>query len=78
MTVDALTAILLIPAVSAAILALMPDYRLTARFNVAAALFDIRVNQEGREWNDRQEDKQVKTRTQAHRPYASHITLQEI
>ncbi len=39
MTVDALTAILLIPAVSAAILALMPDYRLTATLNVVAALF---------------------------------------
>ncbi len=39
MTVDALTAILLIPAVSAAILALMPDYRLTAVINVVAALF---------------------------------------
>jgi hydrogenase-4 component F len=39
MTVDALAAILLIPAVSAAILALMPDYRLTAMLNVVAALF---------------------------------------
>ncbi len=39
MTVDALAAILLIPAVSAAILALMPDYRLTATLNVVAALF---------------------------------------
>jgi hydrogenase-4 component F len=39
MTVDALTAILLIPAVSAAILALMPDYRLTAIINVVASLF---------------------------------------
>jgi hydrogenase-4 component F len=37
--VDALAAILLIPAVSAAILALMPDYRLTATLNVVAALF---------------------------------------
>ncbi len=39
MTVDALTAILLIPSLSAAILVLMPGYRLTARFNVVAALF---------------------------------------
>ncbi len=39
MTVDALAAILLIPAVSAAILALMPDYRLTAGINVVASLF---------------------------------------
>jgi hydrogenase-4 component F len=39
MTVDALTAVLLIPAVSAAILALMPDYRFTAGLNVVAALF---------------------------------------
>jgi len=39
MTVDALAAILLIPAVSAAILALLPDYRLTATLNVVAALF---------------------------------------
>jgi hydrogenase-4 component F len=38
MTVDALAAILLIPAVSAAILALMPDYRLTAMLNVVASL----------------------------------------
>src|SRR6201993_2139736 len=39
MTVDALAAILLIPVVAAAILALMPDYRLTATLNVVAALF---------------------------------------
>src|SRR6201997_1692334 len=39
MTFDALAATLLIPAVSAAILALMPDYRLTAALNVVAALF---------------------------------------
>ncbi|HTO61160.1 MAG TPA: hydrogenase 4 subunit F [Bradyrhizobium sp.] len=38
MTVDALTAILLIPAISAAGLALMPGYLLTARLNVVAAL----------------------------------------
>ena len=38
MTVDALAAILLIPAVAAAILALMPDYRITALLNVVAAL----------------------------------------
>ncbi len=39
MTVDALAAILLIPAVSAAILVLMPDYRATAAINVVASLF---------------------------------------
>jgi hydrogenase-4 component F len=39
MTVDALAAILLIPVVSAAILALTPDYRVTAALNVVAALF---------------------------------------
>jgi len=38
MTVDALAAILLIPAVAAAILALMPDYRITALLNVVATL----------------------------------------
>jgi hydrogenase-4 component F len=38
MTVDALTAILLIPAISAAGLALLPGYRLAARLNVVAAL----------------------------------------
>ena len=38
MTVDALAAILLIPVVAAAILALMPDYRLTAVLNVVASL----------------------------------------
>src|ERR1700758_2836031 len=41
MTIDALAAILLIPAVSAAILALMPDYRLTAALNVIAALLTL-------------------------------------
>ncbi len=39
MTVDALAAILLIPAFSAAILALVPDYRITAALNVVAAFF---------------------------------------
>src|SRR5690349_19913978 len=38
MTLDALTAILLIPALSAAGLALLPGYRLTARLNVMATL----------------------------------------
>ena len=38
MSLDALTAILLIPAVSAALLAALPGYRLTAQLNVAAAL----------------------------------------
>ena len=37
MTLDALTGVLLIPAVSAALLAVLPGYRLTARLNVAAA-----------------------------------------
>src|SRR5215813_9021335 len=39
MTVDALAAILVIPVASAAILALVPDYRVTATLNVVAALF---------------------------------------
>src|ERR1700741_1216863 len=39
MTIDALAAILLIPAVSAAILALVPNFRVTAALNVVAALF---------------------------------------
>src|SRR5215475_866353 len=38
MSIDALSAILLIPAVSAALLAIMPGYRLTAKLNVVAAL----------------------------------------
>jgi hydrogenase-4 component F len=37
MTLDALTGVLLIPAVSAAVLAVLPGYRLTSRLNVAAA-----------------------------------------
>ena len=38
MTVDALTGVLLIPAVAAALLAVLPGYRLTARLNVLASL----------------------------------------
>ncbi len=38
MSLDAVTAILLIPAIAAALLAVMPGYRATARFNVLAAL----------------------------------------
>src|SRR5262249_48384276 len=38
MSLDALTAILLIPAASAALLAVLPGYMLTAKLNVAAAL----------------------------------------
>ena len=41
MTFDALTALLLIPAVAAATLALLPGYRLTARLNVFAALLTL-------------------------------------
>jgi hydrogenase-4 component F len=41
MTFDALTALLLIPVVAAAILALLPDYRATAALNVLAALFTL-------------------------------------
>jgi len=37
MTFDALAGVLLIPAVAAALLAALPDYRVTARLNVAAA-----------------------------------------
>jgi hydrogenase-4 component F len=38
MTIDALGGVLLIPAVAAAVLAVLPGYRMTARLNVAAAL----------------------------------------
>jgi hydrogenase-4 component F len=38
MTLDALSAVLLIPAVSAVLLAILPGYKLTARLNVLAAL----------------------------------------
>ena len=38
MSVDAVTAILLIPAIAAALMAALPGYRATARFNVLAAL----------------------------------------
>ncbi len=38
MTVDALAIILLVPAISAAVLAVFPGYKLTARLNVLAAL----------------------------------------
>jgi hydrogenase-4 component F len=38
MTFDAVTAVLLIPAIAAAVLALLPGYRITARLNVAATL----------------------------------------
>ena len=37
MTFDALTGVLLIPAVAAALLAVLPGYKLTARLNVLAA-----------------------------------------
>jgi hydrogenase-4 component F len=39
--IDALTGVLLIPAVSAALLAALPDYRLTARLNVVAAFATV-------------------------------------
>jgi len=38
MTIDALTGVLLIPAIAAALLAVLPGYRLTARLNVLASL----------------------------------------
>jgi hydrogenase-4 component F len=41
MSFDALAALLLIPAVAAAILALLPDYRVTAVLNVLAALLTL-------------------------------------
>src|SRR6201995_3209838 len=41
MSFDALTALLLIPAVAAAILALLPDYRVTAVLNVLATLLTL-------------------------------------
>ena len=37
MTFDPLAGVLLVPAVAAALLAALPDYRLTARLNVLAA-----------------------------------------
>jgi hydrogenase-4 component F len=41
MTFDALTALLVIPAFAAAVLALLPDYRVTAVLNVLAAFFTL-------------------------------------
>ena len=41
MNFDALTAVLLIPAASAAVLAALPDYRATARINVAATMLTL-------------------------------------
>src|SRR5262252_8438772 len=41
MSFDALGALLLIPVVAAAILALLPDYRVTAALNLLAALFTL-------------------------------------
>ena len=41
MNFDALTGVLLIPAVAAALLAALPGYRLTARLNVLATLADV-------------------------------------
>ncbi len=38
MTLDALNGVLLVPAIAAALLAALPDYRLTARLNVAATM----------------------------------------
>ncbi|MBV9692764.1 MAG: hydrogenase 4 subunit F, partial [Alphaproteobacteria bacterium] len=41
MSFDPLAALLLIPALAAAILALLPDYRVTAALNVLAALLTL-------------------------------------
>jgi hydrogenase-4 component F len=41
MTMDALTSVLLIPALSACLLAVLPGYRLTSRLNVLAALLTL-------------------------------------
>src|SRR5262249_41676835 len=41
MSVDGVMGVLLIPAVAAAALALLPDYRLTARLNILAALLSF-------------------------------------
>ena len=43
MMLDAATAVLIIPALAAALLAALPGYRLTARLNVIAALFTFLV-----------------------------------
>jgi hydrogenase-4 component F len=41
MTADAMTGILLVPAVAAALFAVLPDYRLTARLNVLATTLTL-------------------------------------
>ncbi len=41
MTVNALTGVLLIPALAAALLATLPGYRVTARLNVAATTLTL-------------------------------------
>jgi hydrogenase-4 component F len=41
MSLDALTGVLVIPAAAAALLAMLPDYRLTARLNVAATALTL-------------------------------------
>src|SRR5437868_2202624 len=41
MTFDALSAVLLVPLAAAALLAMLPGYRLTARLNVVAALLSF-------------------------------------
>ena len=41
MSLDAVAAVLLIPALAAALLALLPGYRLTARLNVLARVADL-------------------------------------
>jgi hydrogenase-4 component F len=43
MSFDAVTAVLVVPALAAALLAVLPGYRLTARLNVAAALASFLV-----------------------------------
>jgi hydrogenase-4 component F len=43
MTIDALNAVLLVPAVAAAVLAALPGYRLTARLNMVAALLSFLI-----------------------------------
>ena len=44
MTIDALEVILIVPLFAAAILAVLPGYRLTANLNVAAALATFLVS----------------------------------
>ena len=53
MTLDALAGVLLIPAAAAALLALLPGYRLTARLNVVATLLTLSDRRRRCSWSSR-------------------------